>query len=170
MNWIGRTLKPRVDDVNAHAAELKAWRAGRIVTAAGRLVHVERRWLPYKASRIRVWWDMRRRPRRAVECSIYFHQQRGNPRFLVLGYVASHPQAALSSLYCGLLVLDEIARLRACDAVVAEVTNSRLSDRLLRRWGWEQHCLQWRGRHFIKRFYGNYPVIATLWRRRMTSS
>lgn len=167
MNWVSHGLQTPIDDLGAASDQLKSWRAGRIVTADGRLVRIERRWLPYKASRMRVWWDSRQRPRRGVECSLYFHEQRGNPRFLVLGYIASHPRAALSSFFCALLVLDEVARLKACDAIVAEVTNSRMSDRLLKRWGWEQHCLQWRGRHVIKRFYGKYPVVPPLWRARM---
>jgi hypothetical protein len=55
------------------------------------------------------------------------------------------------------LVLDEIARIKQTDAIVCDVRNARISDRLLRRWGWESHVPQSRRRHFIKRFYGEYP-------------
>ena len=52
-----------VENLVAGKYELAAWRAGRIVTAAGRLVRVERRWLAYKATRLRVGWDRLRSER-----------------------------------------------------------------------------------------------------------
>lgn len=159
-----------VKNLAAEGARLEHWRAGRIVTASGRLVGVERRWMAYKATRLRVWWDRRQPPGGAIQCELYFHQPIGNPGFLVLGYVRSHPLASLSSFYCATLALDEIARIKGCYAIVAEVTNERLSDRLLARWGWAQHCRTWRGRHFIKRFYGDYPSIPPAWRERLGSS
>lgn len=165
-----RAARRCVLDLATGERELSGWRAGRIVTAAGRLVRVERRWMTYKATRLRVWWDRSRRRRRERECELFFHHAPGNPDFLVLGYVRSHPEAALASFYCATLVLDEIARIKGCHAIVAEVTNDRLSDRLLARWGWQRHCLSWRGRHFIKRFYGAYPAIPVAWRDRLSSS
>jgi hypothetical protein len=73
----------------------------------------------------------------------------------------------LSTFYAATLVLDEIARLRDANAIVCNVTNVRISDRLMRRWGWEEHCQQWMGRHFIKRFYGHFPDIPSSWRERL---
>jgi hypothetical protein len=64
-------------------------------------------------------------------------------------------------------MLDEIARIKGAHAIVCHVTNGRISDRLLRRWGWEAHCLNWKGRHFIKRFYGRYADIPNHWRSRL---
>jgi hypothetical protein len=58
--------------------------------------------------------------------------------------------------------LDEIARIKGIDALVCEAWNLRLSDRLLRRCGWERHVLHSRRRHFIKRFYGRYPANSSL--------
>jgi hypothetical protein len=43
--------------------------------------------------------------------------------------------------------------------MVCDVANSRLSDRLLTRQGWEKHKPQRWHRNFIKRFYGEYPQI-----------
>ena len=54
-------------------------------------------------------------------------------------------------------MLDEIARIKGTDAIVAELSNLRISDRLARRWGWEPHVPSSRRRHYIKRFYGSYP-------------
>lgn len=173
MEVLGRlpqALYRPVEDLDAENGGLAKWRAGRIATSAGRLVRVERRWLAYKATRLRVWRDRRRSPRGPIQCELFFHQPLGNPDFLVLGYVRSHPQSSLANFYCAALILDEIARLKRCHAIVAEVTNDRLSDRLLARWGWERHCRSWRGRHFIKRFYGVYPAIPAAWQNSVTHS
>ena len=62
-----------------------------------------------------------------------------------------------------LVILDEIARLKGTDAIVAEVRNLRISERLLRRWGWESHMPTSRRRHYIKRFYGTYPDPQAAW-------
>ena len=150
-----------------NAERIASWRAGRIVTRDGYIHQVARRWSPYKASRSRVWWEKFLRPSRTVQCQIFYHQHWSNPAFIVLGYVSSHPRASLASLYCGLLALDEIARLKRCDAIVADVNNDRISDRLLARWGWQQHCQHLRGRHFIKRFYGSHPDVPAAWRPRL---
>jgi len=162
-----RGMCPPIDDLEARGTELARWRAGCIITEAGRLVRVERRWLGYRASRLRVWWERERRPSGPAQCELYFHQPLGRSGFLVLGYVRSHPAASLATFYCATLALDEIARLKRADAIVAEVSNARLSDRLLLRWGWQRHCHRWRGRHYIKRFYGNFPAVPQAWRERL---
>jgi hypothetical protein len=54
-------------------------------------------------------------------------------------------------------VLDEIARIKRSDAILAHVSNPQISDRLMWRWGWERHLVQSSKRQFIKRFYGVYP-------------
>jgi len=36
-------------------------------------------------------------------------------------------------------VLDEIARIKGADALLCEVANFRISDRLMTRWGWTPH-------------------------------
>ena len=49
-------------------------------------------------------------------------------------------------------VFDEIARIKKADVVFCHVGNQRISDRFLRRQGWEPHLPKERGRHFIKRY------------------
>jgi pyruvate,water dikinase len=51
-----------------------------------------------------------------------------------------------------------IARLKGSDALLCDVANGRITTKLLSRWGWEPHCPSWFHRHYIKRFYGVYPV------------
>ena len=79
------------------------------------------------------------------------------PNYLALKYVVSHRETTLASFRGALRVLDEIARLKGVDALVCEASNPRISARLLRRWGWERHLPRSRRRHYIKRFYGQFP-------------
>ncbi len=146
----------------------QCWRCGRIITQAGRLVGVHGRWWPYYGSWFQVYWDMALRPLKRDRCELYFHKPLGSKDFLCLSYVHSGARTSLSSFYLATLVLDEIARVKGSKAIVCNVTNHRISDRLMERWGWQAHCQKWRGRHFIKRFYGHYPKIAPYWRSRLT--
>ena len=173
MEILGRLptfLSRPIRDLRFDGRRVEGWRAGCIVTASGHLQQIRRRWLSYKATRLRVWWDSRRRPALGDCCELYFHQAWGGSGFLVIGYIASGRTCSLATLYCSLLVLDEVARIQGAHALVAEATNSRLSDRLFARWGWQQHCLQLPGRHFIKRFYGDYPLLPPEWSVRVLSS
>lgn len=170
MEVLGRVPKvvcPPITRLKGSESRLEKWRCGRIVTCEGRLRLIQRRWLGYRASLLRVGIDKRFRPRGLPECVLLYHHGWLSKDYLVLGYVASHPRASTASLYCAGLVLDEVARVKGCHAIVTEVTNPRLSDQLLERWGWERHCQSWSGRHFIKRFYGTYPEIAEPWRERI---
>ena len=53
--------------------------------------------------------------------------------------------------------LDEIARLKQSDALLCDAGNWRISAKLLDRLGWTPHCPSRWHRHYIKRFYGQYP-------------
>ena len=146
---------------------LKSWRSGCIITQCGKLLAVRGRWWPYQGSWLRAIWDANRRPLRHDRCELYYHQPLSSPDYLSLSYVRSGPATSLSSLYLASLALDRIAEIKQCSAIVCHVTNSRISDRLMERWGWQQHCAEWSGRHFIKRFYGQYPLIPVIWRERL---
>ena len=80
------------------------------------------------------------------------------PNFLALAYALSARETSMRTVRVGLDVLDEIARLKTSDALLCDAGNWRISQRFMRRWGWEPHCpTAWWHRHFIKRFYGAYP-------------
>lgn len=149
------------------ARRISGWRCGRIVTEAGRLLGVfGRRW-PHYGNWLQVIWDLHFRPVERDRCEVFYHQPLASPKFLTLSYVHAGARTSISTLYLAALVLDEIARIRKADAIVSHVTNDRITDRLMQRWGWEPHCLKWRGRHFIRRFYGSYPDLPTHWRNRL---
>lgn len=163
----GWGLRP-VTNVASDGACLTARRAGCIVTELGRLRGVYGRWWPYAGNHVQMLWDMRFRRLSSDRCELYYHAPLGSPGFLTLAYIRSGPATSLSTAYAATLILDEIARLKQANAIVCHVTNERIRDRLLLRWGWQTHCPQWSGRHFIKRFYDHYPSISASWRKRLT--
>lgn len=90
------------------------------------------------------------------KCLLYYNQPFFHKRFLALKYVVSTRGSSFQSFRLATRILDEIARIKKSDAIVCEVTNAFISNRLLKRWGWEQHLQDRPTRHFIKRFYGEY--------------
>lgn len=135
-----------------------AYRCGRIVVEAGRLLGVERRLLPHGPSIARVWIDSRIRASTPRDgCSLVYSGTRAVPGFLAVNYARSGEGTSLVSLHCALAVLDHIARLRQCVAIVAHISTWAISDRALQRFGWEPQSTRLAGRHWIRRFYDGYP-------------
>ena len=163
----GWGLQP-VTQVARQADWLRQRGAGIIETQQGRLQAVYGRWWPHAGNLLQMQWDLLMRHLPPDRCELFYHAPLGSPGFLTIDYVRTGPHTSVSTLYAAALVLDAIAALRQSQAIVCHVTNPRISDRLLRRWGWEQHCLQWKGRHYIKRFYGVYPQAPANWPSRLT--
>lgn len=151
----------RVASIDAGEARIRARRYGVIEMARGRLVAVHLRPFP-KLVAIRDVWPVgdRYHPRGPADrCLLYYNQPWRYPQFLALKYVASTAGTRLATFRGALTVLDAIARIKATDAILCDAANSRISDRLLARWGWEPHKPQRFHRNFIKRFYGHYPEL-----------
>ncbi|MEM6469457.1 MAG: hypothetical protein AAF802_07785 [Planctomycetota bacterium] len=136
---------------------LKRWRCGRIVVEAGTLKHVKLRRLTGSVSMAQVWWQSRYGRPDDELCWLDYHQPIGMPAFLTLDYIRSGRKAGYRSFLAACCVLDEIAKIRETQAIVAHVSTASLSDRLLLRLGWERHLAHWSGRHWIRRFYDGYP-------------
>ena len=164
--WAGWGLPPVVD-MRAQRQWLIDRRQGCIVIRQSELPTIFGRWWAYTGNLLAVAMDSRWRRIECDACELYFHESRWAPGFLTLDYVRCGPGTTLSTFYAATLVLDEIARLKKSSAIVANVTNSRISERLMTRWNWHRHCLGWYGRHYIKRFYGQYPAIDPVWRERL---
>jgi hypothetical protein len=151
-----------IHDLAADADAVRRGRYGVIETVAGRFHCLRLRPWPKLVS----WPELipggerlsRRLP--GARCLLYYNQPRRFPNFLALRFVVSSPDAGLATSRRALAVLDEIARLKRTDALLCDAFNSRISDRLLRRWGWEPHTLSRWHRNFIKRFYGVYEPAA----------
>jgi len=84
---------------------------------------------------------------------LYYNQPRRCPNFLVLKYVVSTRGSSFRSLSRAMEAFDEIARLKRSDALLCDVSNWRVSNRLMTRWGWTPHCPSRWHRHYIKRRY-----------------
>jgi len=96
-------------------------------------------------------WHHRRRPGDRV--LLYYNQPRKFRNFLVLKYLVSARETTLASVFQALGLLDEIAGLKRSDAILCDVANWRISDRLITRLGWQPHCPSRWHRHYIKRLY-----------------
>jgi hypothetical protein len=151
-----------ITDWQARQEELRRGRYGVIETAGGQLVAVHLRPWPKSIS----WpefWPTRKSYHAAGQpdrCFLYYNQPRSCPNFLALRYIVSTRGASFATFRAALEILDRIAELKGADALLCDAANSRLSDRLLRRFGWASHKPQRRRRNFIKRFYGVYPAAS----------
>jgi hypothetical protein len=144
-------------DLNSDAELLRRRRYGVIEVADERLARIVLRPWPKFATwaEARILGDWRHRYRAGKVCRLYYNQPRpGN--FLTLAYVESARHAGLVNFRAALAVLDEIARIKRSDFLVTDVANSRISDRLLARWGWSPLTPRRWHRLFVKRFYGDY--------------
>jgi hypothetical protein len=159
MRWFSTTI----DDWNTDREELKRRRYGIIETAAGRLVAIHLRPWPKLLSWPEIWPAGPAYHARgdADRCLLYYNQPRRFSSFLALKYVVSTRGTTYATSRAALVALDQLAELKGIDALLCDAANTRLSDRLLRRFGWTPHKPQRWHRNFIKRFYGNYPLAPT---------
>jgi hypothetical protein len=131
-----------------------------ITTHAGELVGIHLRPFPKLVSLPEVWpvhWKYH--PAGSADtCTLFYNQSRRCPTYLALRYMASTSGTHYRTFLAALRVLDRIAAIKQTDAIVCDVGNFRISDRLLARLGWEPHKPQRLHRNYIKRFYGKYPA------------
>jgi hypothetical protein len=139
---------------------IRAHRYGVIETIAGELVAIHLRPWPKLVSLPELFPVGPRYHRRGSSdrCLLYYNQPRRMPNFLALKYIVSTSGTSYRTFRASLVALDAIAELKRVDAIVCDAANSRLSDRLMARLGWEPHKPQRWHRNYIRRFYGKYPV------------
>ena len=90
---------------------------------------------------------------------LFYNQPRQHAKYLSLKYAISSRDTSLATMLGALAVLDEIACIKRSDAILTDAANFRISDRFLRRQGWERHTKARYHRNYIKRFYGEYPQV-----------
>lgn len=131
-----------------------ARRYGVIEARHGLMQAVHFRPFPKFASHAEAWLDRTTRNWRRAEdvCWLYFNEPRSCPGFLTLAYVFSSSKTSLATALAALAALDEIARIKRCDAIVCDASNLRLSERMMKRYGFVRHAQSLAGRNFIKRF------------------
>ncbi|MCC7475411.1 MAG: hypothetical protein IT425_08450 [Pirellulales bacterium] len=151
--------RERFCDLLKDAEKLRARGHGVIETAGGELVNVQRRSWPTMVSLPELWPVGPRYHRQGEpdRCWLYYNQPRRMPRFLALRYIVTTAGTTYRTFRAALQTLDAIAELKGVDAIVCDAANSRLSDRLMKRLGWEALKPQRWHRNFIRRYYGAYP-------------
>jgi len=148
---------------------VRTWRHGVIEVSRGRPVIIRPLAMGRSASLLEIWLLGRRFHRRSTgdRCYLYYSQPRRSPNFLALKYLLSTHDCTPKMVRAALAALDRVAEIKGSDAIVCDVWNWRISDRLLAREGWQAHCsMRWH-RNYIKRFYGDYsgvkrPDMATM--------
>ena len=125
----------------------------------GQLAAIHVRRFPKIVSALEIEWLGRRRHNNSPgdRCRLYYNQPRRHGNYLALVYVVSDRDCTFASFRRAVELLDEVARVKQSDAILCDVWNLRISDRLLARWGYEPHKPQRWHRNHIKRFYGAYP-------------
>jgi hypothetical protein len=153
------SLREVIDDLNESAPSLRPRCHGVIEAAEGEFRRVTLRswpklvWVPEVVFVGRLFHGYREGDR----CLLYYNQPRRFPNFLVAKYIVSARGTSYRTFRRVLEALEEIARIKGSDALLCELATWRISREMMLRWGWAPHCnSRWR-RHYIKRFYGNYP-------------
>ncbi|MGD9126372.1 MAG: hypothetical protein PVH19_03250 [Planctomycetia bacterium] len=149
-----------VTDFEGQTDLLRAARYGVIEAVDGQFSRVVLRSWPKLISwpDVLVLGRLHHRRRSGNRCRLYFNQPRRFSSFLSIPYIVSSRGTTYRTVLAALAALDRIAKLKQSDALLCHVVNHALSDQMMERVGWERHCLNRFGRHFIKRFYGEYPV------------
>lgn len=157
-----RTLIESIRSIESNQETLRKRPYGVIEAVKGQFVRVQLRPWPKYASLLEARWLQAMKSKRHEHdaCRLFYNQPMGHRNFLTLSYVETSLNTQLKTLYRALDVLTQIAFIKHSDAILAEVTNQRISDRFLIRRGWERHMEHKRQRHWIKRFYGSYPDCA----------
>lgn len=166
------SLFQSVRNVDSAQDILRTRAYGVIEVARGELVQIQLKPWPKIGSVVEAkWisgWKNRRQPHDV--CRLYYNQPIQHRNYLALTFIESTPNTRLRTLFRSLQILDQIAFLKRSDAILAEISNEKISDRLMERFGWQRHLERKRQRHWIKRFYGEYPPTLLQTASKMTQS
>ena len=140
---------------------------GMIEVVNEKLVAVHLRPWPKLISGVEAKWadGWARKRAHKNQCQVYYSQPFAHRNFLSLSYAVTTLQTSWTTLALSLAVLDYVAYAKSSDAIVTEVSNQRVSNRLMRRLGYERHYEESKKRHWIKRFYGEYSESPLLQRK-----
>ena len=150
----------KIENLGAERDAIQGARYGAIEVAAGQFRSICLRPLPKLVSIFDVLVSGRayHHLKRGDRALLFYNQPRRSPGYLALTYVLSTRDCTLATLHTGLAILDQVAEIKGSDALVCDAWNWRISERLMARAGWEPHLPSRWHRHYIRRFYGVYPV------------
>jgi hypothetical protein len=86
------------------------------------------------------------------ECRFYYSFPHSVPGYMSLLYVHAGEKTSYRTFRQGIVAMDTIARWRKSQAIVCQVTNSRLTHRMMTRWGYVRHAENIGDNHYIRRF------------------
>ena len=153
-------LFQRITDLDRQADVVRRRRYGVIEMSEGHLSAVRFRPWPKIASlpEIRLLGRWHHRRLAGDRCWLYYNQPFTASNYLSLTYIVSARDTTLATVRGALCVLEEIAEIKQTGAIICDIGNQRISDRLLARCGWEPlESGRWH-RQFIRRFYGDYST------------
>jgi hypothetical protein len=150
-----------VTDLYRQAETIKRRPYGVIEMSDGRLQRVVLRPFPKYVSLFEAlfWGGFCHRRFPGDRLRLFYNQPRLHPNYLSLKYAVSSRDTTMATMLGALSALDEIARIKGSDAILTDAANFRISDRFLRRHGWERHTKARYHRNYIKRFYGEFPAV-----------
>ncbi len=142
---------PAVTTLAGNEKRVSKWRYGEVVLRNGRVVSIQARWWPRWGT---VWGAMVDRVVRSLpedECRFYYSFPRSAPGYMSLLYVHAGEKTYYQTFHQGIEAMDAIAGLRKARAIVCQVTNDRLNDRMMTRWGYVKHAENLGDNHYIRR-------------------
>ncbi len=142
-----------ISDLRQDAELIRSGRYGVIETCAGDFSHLTLRpWPTLFSLRELIPLTDRWKPNGTSDrCRLYYNQPRGHEDFLALRYVACTEGTSYATFRAALKTLDLVAEFKKTHALLCDASNRRLSERFLRRQGWEPHAPQWGRRNYIRR-------------------
>lgn len=154
-----KPLFETIRSVRDHQETIRNRPYGLIESANGKFSSIQIRPYPKIASVIEAHWiqGMKRKRKMRDVCRVYYNQPFAHRNYLAVGYLESAVGTTIKTLFATLDMLEQVAFIKQSDAILAEISNPKISDRILKRRGWDRHLEHKKKRHWIKRFYGVYP-------------
>lgn len=109
------------------------------------------RWVPRFASRWDVLLDTSRPRVKERECHVYYSFPMRTPGFMAVQYLVCGQETPYATLRRSVEIVSWIARARGCQAVVCQAISDRLSERVMKRWGYVPHAKTLGPGHYILR-------------------
>lgn len=142
---------PAVSSIVENKKLVSEWRYGTIILRHGDITTIQARWWPRWGS---LWGAMSDRVVRTLpddECRFHYSFPRSATGYMSLLYVHAGEKTSYRTFHRGIVALEEIALLRHARGIVCQVTNDRLTDRMMTRWGYAKHAESLGDNHYIRR-------------------
>lgn len=140
-----------VTDLNLSADLVRSARYGEYSVLADQSFELYFRWWPRLASRWDVMRDAYLRSLPTSECRVYYSFPIRCPDYMTINYVHSGKGTQYKTVRQAIVIANEIAQLKKAAAIVCQITNERITQRMMNRWGFVQHAQTLGNNHFIKR-------------------